>query len=441
SISKNSSWKQINQVLDSFNSKTSSRDTAVFIANERYKIISNLIKDVIVKEGKASSNITSMLDDVLTDKYLGIPIFLASLWAIFTFTFTLSEPFVVILEIFFGVLIDFTTNSISDPNLAGLIVGILNGLGAILVFIPNIFLLYFGLAVFEDSGYLARAAFVVDKWLEKIGLHGKSFIPLMLGFGCTVPAIMATRSIRDKEDRLITLAIAPFVSCSARLPVYVLFAGIFFPDFAAVTILLMYVIGIVVAIILAIVLNTFFYKHEDHTFIMELPEFQKPQLKTATREMWLRGSLFIKKAGKIIFFASIFVWVLSSLPFGVSINDTYLAIIGKALEPLFFPFSWTWEFISALLLGILAKEVVVATLGILGGLNLSQFIIGAMTVGQAFSFMIFVLLYTPCIATLSIIKSETRSWKITSILSIGYFGIAYGVALIVRIGFLVLGFP
>ncbi len=437
----NPSWNQINQVLYAFKSKTSSKDTAVFIANERYKIISNLIKNVIVKEGKASSNITTMLDDVLTDKYLGIPIFFASLWAIFTFTFTLSEPLVVLLELFFGVLIDFTTNVISDPNIAGFIVGILNGLGAILVFIPNIFLLYFGLAVFEDSGYLARAAFVADKWLERIGLHGKSFIPLMLGFGCTVPAIMATRSIRDKEDRMITLAIAPFISCSARLPVYVLFAGIFFPDFAALTILLMYIIGIIVAIIAAFVLNTFFYKHEDHMFIMELPEFQKPQLKTATREMWLQGSLFIKKAGKIIFFASILVYILSSFPLGVSIDDTYLALIGKAIEPLFFPFSWTWEFISALLLGILAKEVVVATLGILGGMNLSQFIIGSMTVGQAFSFMIFVLLYTPCVATLSIIKSETRSWKITFILSIGYFCIAYGVALIVRIGFFVLGFP
>jgi ferrous iron transport protein B len=382
-----------------------------------------------------------MLDDVLTDKYLGIPIFLASLWAIFTFTFTLSEPFVLVLERFFEVLIDITTNSISDPNVAGLIVGILNGLGAILVFIPNIFLLYFGLAVFEDSGYLARAAFVADKWLEKIGLHGKSFIPLMLGFGCTVPAIMATRAIRDKEDRFITLAIAPFVSCSARLPVYVLFAGIFFPDFAALAILLMYVIGIVVAVIFALVLNTFFYKHEDHSFIMELPEFQKPQLKTATREMWLQGSLFIKKAGKIIFFASIFVWLLSSFPFGVPINSSALAIIGKALEPLFSPFGWTWEFISALILGILAKEVVVATLGILGGLNLTQFILGVMTVGQAFSFMIFVLLYTPCIATLSTIKSEIGSWKMSFILSIGYLGIAYGIALIVKSGLLILGFP
>jgi ferrous iron transport protein B len=433
-------WKHINQVLISFTENTSSGDSAVFIANERYRIISDLMKEVIIKEGKASSNISSMLDDVLTDKYLGIPIFLASLWAIFTFTFTLSEPFVLILEQFFSVLINITSVFIPDPNISGLIIGVLNGLGAILVFIPNIFLLYFGLAIFEDSGYLARAAFVVDKWLEKIGLHGKSFIPLMLGFGCTVPAIMATRSIRDKEDRFITLAIAPFVSCSARLPVYVLFAGIFFPDFAALAVMSMYVIGIFVAILAAIVLNTFIYGHEDHTFIMELPEFQKPQLGTATREMWLQGSLFIKKAGKIIFLASILVWVLSSLPFGSSIDDTFLGMIGRALEPLFFPFGWTWEFISALLLGLLAKEVIVATLGILSGLNLSQFIVESMTVGQAFSFLIFVLLYTPCIATLITMKSETGSWKTTIYLGFLYLIVAYSIALVIRLGLLGLGF-
>ena len=441
SISQNisPSWKQITQVLNSFKLATNiTGDTAVFIANERYKVISDIIKSVIIKEGKASSNVTSMLDEVLTDKYLGIPIFLASLWALFTFTFTLSEPFVLVIEGFFNLLIDFT-GYLPNPNIANLIVGIINGLGAIAVFIPNIFLLYFGMAIIEDSGWLARAAFIADKWLEKIGLHGKSFIPLMLGFGCTVPAIMATRAIRSKEDRMITLAITPFISCSARLPVYVLFAGIFFPEFAALAILLMYIIGIIVAVILAMILNAFFYRHEDHTFIMELPEFQTPQLSTATREMRLQGSMFIKKAGKIIFLASIFVWILSSLPFGVSIDETYLAIIGKSLEPVFFPFNWTWEFISALILGLMAKEVIVATLGILGGLNLSQFILGAMTVGQAFSFMVFVLLYTPCFATIAIIKSETGSWKITAILSIGYIVIAYAVALILRIGLLNLG--
>jgi ferrous iron transport protein B len=435
----NPSWKQINQILNSFKVNTTSGDTAVFIANERYKVVSNIIENVIIKEGKASGKVTSMLDEVLTDKYLGIPIFLASLWALFTFTFTLSEPFVLILEAFFTLLVDFINYYVPEPNIAGLLVGILNGLGAIAVFIPNIFLLYFGMAIIEDSGWLARAAFVADKWLEKIGLHGKSFIPLMLGFGCTVPAIMATRAIRNKEDRMITLAITPFISCAARLPVYVLFAGIFFPDFAALAILMMYIIGIVVAVAVALVLNAFFYKHEDHTFIMELPEFQTPQLRTAVREMWLQGSMFIKRAGKIIFLASLFVWFLSSLPLGVSIDNTYLAMVGKALEPLFFPFNWTWEFISALILGLIAKEVIVATLGILGGLSLTQFIGGAITMGQALPFMVFVLLYTPCFATIAIIKSETGSWKITFILGIGYIIVAYGVALVFRLGLLALG--
>lgn len=437
----NYSWKQINKIIQTFKSQNSIEDTAVHIANERYKLITTVIDKVITKKGKSSTDVTSMMDDVLTDKYLGIPIFLASLWALFTFTFTLSEPFMFILEEIFTILTSVTESIVPDPNIAGLIVSILNGLGAIFIFIPNIFLLYFAMALFEDSGYLARAAFVADKWLEKIGLQGKSFIPLMLGFGCTVPAIMATRSIRAKEDRMITLAIAPFISCSARLPVYVLFAGIFFPDYEALVLLSMYIIGIIVAIVSAKVLNVLFYKHEEHMFIMELPEFQKPQLKTAVREMWLQGFLFIKKAGAIIFVASLFVLITTNVPFGASIDETLLATIGKTLEPLFLPFDWGWQMISALFFGLVAKEVVVATLGILGGTNLSQFIFETMTISQAFSYMVFVLLYIPCVATVSVIKSETNSWKITILLSLGYIGVAYLVALIFRVGLLAIGIP
>ena len=433
-------WNEINQIIQSFKSEGHIEDPAVFITNERYNLIVDIVSKILVKKGKASTNITSMLDDVLTDKYLGIPIFFVSLWAIFTFTFTLSEPFVFILEEFFTYLTNIINEIIPNQSIAAFMVGIINGLGAILVFIPNIFLLYFALAVFEDSGYLARAAFIVDKWLEKIGLHGKSFIPLMLGFGCTVPAIMATRSIRNKADRMITLSIAPFISCSARLPVYVLFAGIFFPDHAALVILLMYVIGIIVAIIMAKILNTIFYQHEDHGFILELPEFQKPQLKTALKEMWLQGSHFIKKAGTIIFLASFFVWIMSNIPFGASLDNTLLAVIGKTIEPLFLPFGWNWEFISALLLGLVAKEVVVATLGILGGNDLFGLISSTMTISQAFSFMTFILLYTPCFATISVIKSESGSWKIALILSLGYIFVAYSVALLFKILFMLIGY-
>ncbi len=432
--------KGIDQLIHSFKDELNIEDTAVYITNERYKLIMDIISSTLIKRGKASTNLTSMLDDVLTDKYFGIPIFFVSLWAIFTFTFTLSEPFVFMLEGFFSLLTEIINKIVINQSIAGLMIGIINGLGAILVFIPNIFLLYFALAVFEDSGYLSRAAFIVDKWLEKIGLHGKSFIPLMLGFGCTVPAIMATRSIRNKADRMITLSIAPFISCSARLPVYVLFAGIFFPDHASLVILLMYIIGIIVGIITAKILNTRFYQHEDHGFILELPEFQKPQLKTALKEMWLQGSHFIKKAGTIIFLASFLVWIMSNIPFGASLDNTVLAIIGKFIEPLFSPFGWKWEFISALLLGLLAKEVVVATLGILGGSNFYEFISTAMTINQAFSYMVFILLYTPCIATLAVIKSETGSWRTTLFLGLGYIFVAYTIALFFKMILILIGF-
>ncbi|WP_455142165.1 ferrous iron transport protein B [Candidatus Hodarchaeum mangrovi] len=432
--------KGIDQLIHSFKDELNIEDTAVYITNERYKLIMDIISSTLIKRGKASTNLTSMLDDVLTDKYFGIPIFFVSLWAIFTFTFTLSEPFVFMLEGFFSLLTEIINKIVINQSIAGLMIGIINGLGAILVFIPNIFLLYFALAVFEDSGYLSRAAFIVDKWLEKIGLHGKSFIPLMLGFGCTVPAIMATRSIRNKADRMITLSIAPFISCSARLPVYVLFAGIFFPDHASLVILLMYIIGIIVGIITAKILNTRFYQHEDHGFILELPEFQKPQLKTALKEMWLQGSHFIKKAGTIIFLASFLVWIMSNIPFGASLDKTVLAFIGKFIEPLFSPFGWKWEFISALLLGLLAKEVVVATLGILGGSNFYEFISTAMTINQAFSYMVFILLYTPCIATLAVIKSETGSWRTTLFLGLGYIFVAYTIALFFKMILILIGF-
>ncbi len=430
----------IKEVIEDFKANMNVSDPAVYIANERYHFIENLIEEIIIKRGRASSSITSMLDEVLTDTYLGLPIFLASLWMIFTFTFTLSEPFNVILEDIFTFLSSEMQSIIPDPVFASALSGVIDGVGAILVFVPTIFLLYFAMALLEDSGYMARAAFIMDKWMEKVGLHGKSFIPLMLGFGCTVPAIMATRSIRGKEDRLITIAITPFISCSARLPIYVLFAGVFFPDYAGLAILMMYVLGIIIAVLTAIVLNKVIFTHEDRVFIMELPEYQKPTLLVAIREMWNQGSLFLKKAGTIILGASLLVWMLSNIPFGASIDNTLLAMIGNALEPLFVPFGWSWEFITALLLGLIAKEIIVATLGLLVGTSLETFLASSLSLSQAFAFMVFVLLYMPCIASISAVKAETGSWKKTIILAVGYIIIAYTVALIFRLFLTIIGF-
>ncbi|MFX0014060.1 MAG: ferrous iron transport protein B [Promethearchaeota archaeon] len=433
-------WELVKEVIQDFKNKMNFIDPAVYIVNERYRFIEDLIDEIIIKRGAASSNITSMLDEVLTDKYLGIPIFLTSLWIIFTFTFTLSEPFVLILEEIFTFLSFQIKFIIPNPVLASIVSGIIDGVGTILVFIPTLFLLFFAMAILEDSGYMARAAFIMDKWMEKVGLHGKSFIPLMLGFGCTVPAIMATRSIRGKQDRLITIAVTPFISCSARLPIYVLFAGVFFPDYAGFAILTMYVLGIVIAVLSAFVLNKVIFTHEDRLFIMELPEYQKPSIIVATREMWNRGSIFLKKAGTIILGASLLVWTLSNIPFGATTKNTLLGMVGNVLQPLFIPFGWSWEFIAALILGLIAKEIIIATLGLLVGTSLETFLGSSLSLSQAFSFMVFALLYVPCIATISVMKAETRSWKITVLLVISYIIIAYAVALFFRLALLILGF-
>lgn len=420
---------QIHELIEEFQIKHEIKDTCIYIANQRYKTITNILKDVFIRKGKATTDFTTKLDDVLTDKYLGMPIFLASLWFIFQFTFTLSQPFVELLDFFFTTLSEEITRIIKPPEVASFIVGIINGVGAIIVFVPVIFLLYFAMAWLEDSGYLSRSAFIMDKWMDKIGLHGKAFIPLMLGFGCSVPAIMATRSIKDREDRLITIAIAPFISCSARLPVYVFFAGIFFPDYFGLVIIFLYVLGIFVAALVASILNKFIFKHKDNIFILELPEFQKPQITVAIKEMWLQGSLFLRKAATIIFSASIFVWFLSNIPFGVDIENTILAFIGKLLVPIFAPFGWDWQFITALLLGILAKEIIIATIGVVFKGDEGNQIPDLMTSGQALSYLSFILLYIPCMATLAVIKSETGSKKITLLLFLLYIGIAYLVSL------------
>jgi ferrous iron transport protein B len=251
---------------------------------------------------------------------------------------------------------------------------------------------------------------------------------------------MATRSIKEKEDRLITISIAPFMSCSARLPIYVIITGVFFPAYPGFIILSMYVLGIAVAILSAVVLNKFFFTHEDKVFILELPEFQRPKIIVATREMWNQGSLFIKKAGTIILAASLLVWILSNIPFGVPVEDTLLAMVGKVIEPLFTPFGWSWEFIASLILGLIAKEIIVATLSILGGVSLESFLISSLTLSQAFSFMVFVLLYVPCVASISVIKAETGSWKIAIALTIAYIIVAYCIALLIRLLLITLNF-
>jgi ferrous iron transport protein B len=382
-----------------------------------------------------------MVDRVVTNKALGIPIFLSLMWAAFEVTFTFATPFMNMIDIFFGWLAETATTAIPVPWLASLVgEGMIAGVGSVIIFLPNILLLFFMLSLMEDSGYMARAAFIMDKLMSKIGLHGRSFIPLVMGFGCNVPAIMATRTIEDTRDRLITILITPFMSCGARLPVYVLLAGAFFGRDAGVVIFSLYALGILVAVVSAKLMRSTILKGEDAPFIMELPSYKIPTLKGSFIHMWERGKIYLKKAGTIILVGVVGVWLLASIPAPGSsgtfasqeiygTTESMIGMIGQILEPLVAPLGFDWKIAVALLFGVVAKEIVVGSMGVLYGVgeneeSLSNILsAGAMTPLAALGLMVFTLLYAPCFACIGVIKRETGSWKWT------LFQLAYGTAL------------
>jgi ferrous iron transport protein B len=382
-----------------------------------------------------------MVDRVVTNKVLGIPIFLSLMWAAFEVTFTFGTPFMNIIDIFFGWMAETATNVIPVPWMASLIgEGMIAGVGSVIIFLPNILLLFFMISLMEDSGYMSRAAFIMDKVMSKFGLHGKSFIPLVMGFGCNVPAIMATRTIEDTRDRLITILIAPFVSCGARLPVYVLLAGAFFGHDAGVVIFGLYALGILVAILSAKLMRSTILQGEDTPFIMELPSYKLPTLKGSLIHMWERGKIYLKKAGTIILIGVVGVWLLASIPAPGSsgtfaseevygTTESVIGMIGQILEPLVAPLGFDWKIAVALVFGIVAKEIVVGSMGVLYGVgedeeSLSNILAaGAMTPLAALGLMVFTLLYVPCFACIGVIKRETGSWKWT------LFQLVYGTTL------------
>jgi ferrous iron transport protein B len=430
------SYSKINNILrendaDALESK---------IADQRYKTIQTMLKQVCnINTCRLTGS--DMVDRVVTNKVLGIPIFLSLMWAAFEVTFTFGTPFMNIIDIFFGWLAETATNVISVPWLASLVgEGMIAGVGSVIIFLPNILLLFFMISLMEDSGYMSRAAFIMDKVMSKFGLHGKSFIPLVMGFGCNVPAIMATRTIEDTRDRLITILIAPFVSCGARLPVYVLLAGAFFGHDAGVVIFGLYALGILVAVLSAKLMRSTILKGEDTPFIMELPSYKLPTLKGSLIHMWERGKIYIKKAGTIILIGVVGVWLLASIPAPGSTGafaseevygttESVIGVIGQILEPLVAPLGFDWKIAVALVFGIVAKEIVVGSMGVLYGVgedeeSLSNVLAaGAMTPLAALGLMVFTLLYAPCFACIGVIKRETGSWKWT------LFQLAYGTAL------------
>ncbi|MHC1576247.1 MAG: ferrous iron transport protein B [Methanosarcinaceae archaeon] len=435
---------QIDNVLNTIDRE----DCEASMADKRYEAINTVLPQVCERCVKEVT-FSDMIDHVVTNKYLGIPIFLSMMWAAFEVTFTFATPFMGMIDMFFGWLAGVVAENITTLWLGSLLGdGIVAGVGAVMIFLPNILLLFLMLSLLEDCGYMARAAFIMDKLMYKIGLHGRSFIPLLMGFGCNVPAIMATRTIEDERDRLITILVNPFISCGARLPVYILLAGAFFGRDAGSVIFGLYMLGIIVAILSAKLIRGTLIKGKPAPFIMELPPYRIPTVKGSAIHMWEKGSLYVKKAGTIILAGVILVWLFSAIPSpGVDAafaseeilgtGDSLLGALGHVMEPLVAPLGFDWRIAVALVFGFVAKEIVIGSMGVLYGVGKDEdalgdiLVAGAMTPLSALGLMVFTLLYVPCIATIGVIKKETGSWKWT-LFAAGYTtGLAWIAAFLI----------
>ncbi|MGC8771575.1 MAG: ferrous iron transport protein B [Brevinematia bacterium] len=403
----------------------------------RLGFINGLVKECVTIETKFSRiDITDFIDRIVLNKYLSFPIFGIILWLTFQITFDVGGILSNFIENLVGQLSNFIVAIMPDSMLKDLIVdGIIGGVGGVIVFLPQIMLLFLVIAFLEDSGYMARIAFIMDKFMHFLGLHGKSFISMFMGIGCNVPGIMAARVLESEDDRKITALINPFVSCSARLPIYILLCGMFFPKNGGTIIFLIYLTGIFVSIITAKILKTFFFKKESLPFVMELPPYRFPTLKSIAIHMWERASQFLKKMGGVILIGSIIIWALGYFPLSshkerdktAQLENSYIGKLGKISEPIFKPLGFNWKETVALITGIVGKEVVVSTLSVLYNtkddsedLKLKMQSDGVDKT-TALSFMIFVLLYVPCIATIAAILRETNSVKWT------LFSLFYGI--------------
>jgi ferrous iron transport protein B len=386
-------------------------DSETAIMDAKYGFIHGALREARFSLGqkKDTYHTTHIIDDVLSNKYLGFPIFFLVLYVMFQTTFSLGQYPMDWIEAGVEWLGELAGGMLADGPLRSMFVdGIIGGVGAVIVFLPQILILYFFISLMEDSGYMARAAFIMDRLMHKMGLHGKSFIPLIMGFGCNVPAIMGTRTIESRRSRLITMLIVPFMSCSARLPIYIMIAGTFFAtQYRSWVMISLYLVGIVVAVIVSKVFSTFIIKGEDTPFVMELPPYRWPTAKAIARHTWEKGKEYLKKMGGVILVASIIVWALGYFgPSGTadSMEESFIGIMGQAVEPLFRLQGFNWKLDVSLIAGVGAKEIVASTIGVLGGLE-------NITPLAAYCYLLFVLLYFPCIATIAAIKNETGSWR------------------------------
>ncbi|PID29202.1 MAG: ferrous iron transport protein B [Candidatus Cloacimonadota bacterium] len=479
-------------------------DAETVITDSKYGFISGALKETLTPGAQERRDKTKMIDNFVTHKLLGFPIFLFFMWLMFQATFTLGDPFMGWIEDGVGLLSEFVAGMLSDGMLKDLIIdGIIGGVGGVIVFLPNILILFLFISFLEDSGYMARAVFIIDKLMHKIGLHGKSFIPLIMGFGCNVPAVMATRTIKSRNNRMITMLINPFMSCGARLPVYILLIGTFFPENSGSMLFFIYGFGILVAILTALFFKKTFFKGEELPFVMELPPYRMPTIKSTIMHMWDKGSQYLKKMGGVILVASIIIWALGYFPKDIDYSKnydetialiqkyynskiesssselkkkyetekqekvaeqeilkeserqekSYIGQIGKFIEPVIRPLGFDWKVGVALVTGLAAKEVVVSTMGVLyqADLEADEENESLRTKLQAqlyppeyknsgekkfssliaFSLMIFVLLYVPCIAVIAAINREAGEMKWAIFSAVYTTGLAYILSLII----------
>lgn len=413
--------------------KVLGEDCEQAIMDAKYGFIQGALRETFTDNQIERHKLTSAIDTIVTHRWWGFPIFFLFLYIMFECTFSLGEYPMIGIEWLVAQLSAFIEGNMTEGPLKDMIVnGIIGGVGGVIVFLPNILILYLFISFMEDSGYMARAAFIMDKLMHKMGLHGKSFIPLIMGFGCNVPAIMAGRTIENRKSRLITMLINPLMSCSARLPIYLLLVGAFFPHHASVILLAIYATGILLAILIARLFSHLLLKGDDTPFVMELPPYRMPTLKAIFRHTWEKGAQYLKKMGGIIMIASILIWFLGYYPrpathdsLAEQQEQSYIGQIGRTIEPVIKPLGFDWKLGIGLVSGIGAKELVVSTIGVLYHENeeeiiaatekksstLSQRIAQSMTPASAISYMLFVLIYFPCIATLAAIKQESGKWK------------------------------
>ena len=439
-------------------------DSETAITDARYGFINGALTEARFRTGSKEDTYraTHVIDRILSHKYLGFPIFFALLFLMFEATFVLGQHPMDWIEAGVAWLGDFVGAHMAEGPLRSLIVdGAIAGVGSVIVFLPQILILYFFISLMEDSGYMARAAFIMDRLMHKMGLHGKSFIPLVMGFGCNVPAVMATRTIESRRSRLITMMILPFMSCSARLPIYIMVTGTFFSlQYRSLAMISLYAVGIVVAVVASKVLSTVVIKGEDTPFVMELPPYRWPTAKAIGRHTWDKGKEYLKKMGGIILVASVIVWALEyfphddSLPRQAQQEQSYIGRMGRAVEPVLRPQGFNWKLDVSLIAGVGAKEIVASTMGVLYADDDSfadddtfsddsakythmrrQMEADGLTPLAAYCYLLFILLYFPCIATIAAVKNETGSWRWAAACALYTTAVAWIVsALVYQVG-------